>query len=253
MKRSHDEAIEGDKDKLTTSSPEPSYRNLPFKKRFCRDVISQLNIADEEPVFSSYQQGGRESVIVYPKITPDISANNTTQNELYNDEVFGEVTNKTAFKGLVNTVKLRNNHRIVEPKSFLKSIKIRVQKIISDQLKVKKAIKVNMVFNATLHKPENNKVTMKGNYKTKNTTFLQNSNISRQINKMYDNVLTEFDAQSAKGSGWTLQKVDNLVVRVSKFNIIKAGSYLPLPIKIRKRKAVINVETKENDCFKLAV
>ncbi|XP_043485237.1 uncharacterized protein LOC122513067 [Leptopilina heterotoma] len=57
----------------------------------------------------------------------------------------------------------------------------------------------------------------------------------------------------AKGSNWNLQSIIKLEINVNKYNPMRASSYIDLPSQIKRKQACINVQNKDNECFKWAV
>ena len=55
------------------------------------------------------------------------------------------------------------------------------------------------------------------------------------------------------GSGWRLHSIEMLEIFITKFKPLGGKSYKPFPKAIVKKKAVINMENDDNQCFKWAV
>ena len=54
-----------------------------------------------------------------------------------------------------------------------------------------------------------------------------------------------------RGSGWSVGKVLELKLQSAKYNPIKGSSYFPLCKELQNKKAIINVQNKDDDkCFK---
>ncbi|XP_043469797.1 uncharacterized protein LOC122503358 [Leptopilina heterotoma] len=66
-------------------------------------------------------------------------------------------------------------------------------------------------------------------------------------------ILRSVEEFHAKGSNWNLQSIIRLEVNVNKYNPMRASSYIDLPSQIKRKKACINVQNKDNECFKWAV
>ena len=52
-----------------------------------------------------------------------------------------------------------------------------------------------------------------------------------------------------KGSGWYFKEVVSLEIHVAEYKRVKGSSYIPLPDFIMRKKAIINIENKDNKCF----
>ncbi len=52
------------------------------------------------------------------------------------------------------------------------------------------------------------------------------------------------------GSGWIFHHIDHADVHLYRYNPLRAGSYIPLPPNIEKKKAIVNPKnTRDNNCF----
>lgn len=90
-------------------------------------------------------------------------------------------------------------------------------------------------------------------FKTANISVFQSTNYSSVLNKMHNKLLEEESEFKAKGSGWTLQSIDGLELRINQVNPLSGSTYIPLPNHIASKKAVINVKNSDNKCFKYAI
>ena len=51
------------------------------------------------------------------------------------------------------------------------------------------------------------------------------------------------------GSGWSIDKILKLEVSTIEFVPLEGSSYIPLPVKIQKKKAVLNIQNNDHKCF----
>ncbi|XP_051155221.1 uncharacterized protein LOC127277868 [Leptopilina boulardi] len=56
-----------------------------------------------------------------------------------------------------------------------------------------------------------------------------------------------------KDSNWKLDSIQRLEVNINKYNPMRASSYIDLPLPIKRKKACINVQNIDNQCFKWAI
>ncbi len=54
-------------------------------------------------------------------------------------------------------------------------------------------------------------------------------------------------------SGWRLKRVVELEIHVVEHNPLGGSSHIPMPEKLRGKKAVINMKNEDNECFKWSV
>ncbi|GFU27684.1 uncharacterized protein TNCV_4866911 [Trichonephila clavipes] len=90
-------------------------------------------------------------------------------------------------------------------------------------------------------------------FKTKNNIILTQTNIGELYNSIVDKLLAETADFQEKESGWTLDSIMYLEIRINKFNPLRASLFIDLPEIIKKKHAVINVQNHDNFCFKWAV
>ena len=56
-----------------------------------------------------------------------------------------------------------------------------------------------------------------------------------------------------RGSGWTVQSVERLEVHMSPYVPLRGGCYKPLPAELVRKKAITNIKSDGNECFRWAV
>ena len=64
---------------------------------------------------------------------------------------------------------------------------------------------------------------------------------------------SSFIEYQRQGSNWTIDKVKDLTIHMARYRPLKGSSYIPLPIKLRSKHAIINVKNKDNKCFMWSV
>jgi len=55
------------------------------------------------------------------------------------------------------------------------------------------------------------------------------------------------------GSGWEVERITIAYVNVAHYQPLWGGTYLPLPAYLAKKKAIINVQSRDNECLKWAL
>ena len=56
-----------------------------------------------------------------------------------------------------------------------------------------------------------------------------------------------------QGSGWEVERIETAYVNVARYQPLRGGTYLPLPANLAKKKAIINVKNRDNECLKWAL
>jgi len=83
-------------------------------------------------------------------------------------------------------------------------------------------------------------------------------NLNELYTKMKDGIKENMTKFQREGSNWTFSSIVNLSVYTDKFRPLKGATYLPLPQKLKKKGAIINIKNVngvpvDNQCFKWAV
>lgn len=66
-------------------------------------------------------------------------------------------------------------------------------------------------------------------------------------------MLERIDDVVIRGSGFTLSKIDELCVQINQYAPIAGSTFIELPKYLKLKKAIINVQNTDNQCFKYAV
>ena len=74
------------------------------------------------------------------------------------------------------------------------------------------------------------------------------------INNLYDEIMGELDRQmdqlqDTEGSGWEFLELDKINIQVVPYDPLNASKWIPLPKHIADKKAVINIQNKDENCF----
>ena len=88
---------------------------------------------------------------------------------------------------------------------------------------------------------------------TKQEVVYEATNVVETYDRMVTKIIELFANFLRKGSGWRLKRVVKLIITKSRQNPNSGSSHIPLPKKIANKKALINMENKDDMCFKYAV
>ena len=73
------------------------------------------------------------------------------------------------------------------------------------------------------------------------------------IENLHRSIENQIDVFNQRGSGWNLLYVKKFVVHFVKYNPLAGSSFIETPDRIKRKKAVINVQNSDQECFKWAV
>ncbi|KAL9989123.1 hypothetical protein ACROYT_G003634, partial [Oculina patagonica] len=77
--------------------------------------------------------------------------------------------------------------------------------------------------------------------------------IKKEFDKFIERAKGEIEAWSERGSGWVIERITKAYINVACYQPLRGGTYLPLPANLAKKKAIINVQNRGNECLKWAL
>ena len=90
-------------------------------------------------------------------------------------------------------------------------------------------------------------------FNSKMTEIFEGSNIDEILSVMFAYIKTQVENPALPKSGFTLDHIMHLDIDFHKLILTRGGSYIKLPEWIAKKKAVINPQNTDEECFKWAV
>ena len=78
---------------------------------------------------------------------------------------------------------------------------------------------------------------------------LESTNTERLIRKCFSKIIEDLREYNNNASGWYFKEVLRLEIHTTEFNPIKGSSYIPLPYRITNKKAIVNIQNKDEKCF----
>lgn len=73
--------------------------------------------------------------------------------------------------------------------------------------------------------------------------------VEYELNLMFENNMKEISEMEAKGPGWKIVKVQNILLRLSKYRRLLGSSYIPLPTEYSNNKNIVNVRNYDDKYF----
>ncbi|KAM0726697.1 hypothetical protein ACS0PU_007881 [Formica fusca] len=156
----------------------------------------------------------------------------------------------TAFENRILTGAVINAYYI-EPRQFLEDAKDIVLEHVQKVMERYFNVKVNTVFNGEFVSGDKsaNKSINTRNYELFRTSDLREWYERRVV----EPTLASLEEFQERDSGWDLSRILDLNVNINKYNPMRAGCHIKLPRQIIMKRAVINVQSKDNACFAWAV
>ena len=83
--------------------------------------------------------------------------------------------------------------------------------------------------------------------------LLRGDQIDEQIDLAFNALMLKIENFESEGSGYKIEKLDELQLSSAHYDPILGSSYIPLLKKIGDKKAIVNVQNKDNRCFEYSV
>lgn len=146
----------------------------------------------------------------------------------------------------------KNVENIVSYRAFLNSIESELIAKLRECVRIN-PIKFNLKLEATYVIPNLQNSIQNRAFKTSARELYAHSNLEGLIDRDFTSLLAEEDSYAGKYSGFTLSCIDGLLLGVYEYTPMGGSSYLPLPESILNRKAVVNPQNIDRQCFKWAI
>ena len=78
---------------------------------------------------------------------------------------------------------------------------------------------------------------------------LKSTDVEKLINKCIKKIIEQLEIYVKNGSGWYFNEVVQLEIHIVEFNPAKGSTYIPLPDWISNKKAIVNIENKDQKRF----
>ncbi|XP_050439636.1 uncharacterized protein LOC126845122 [Adelges cooleyi] len=160
---------------------------------------------------------------------------------------------ESSFKGKIKWFYKKNINNTLDYNEFLNNCKPQISSLLSSMASIH-PIKYNLKLEATYSIPQQENTTENRAFKTSARELYSASDLNAAVLDDFTKLLEEEDEYVAKGSGYSLQTIDGILLGVYVFTPLRASSHIYLPEDIIRKKAVINpMNLKDNECFKWAI
>ena len=78
---------------------------------------------------------------------------------------------------------------------------------------------------------------------------LKSTDVEKLIDECVKKIIEDLETYKKNGSGWYFKEVVQLEIHTVEFNPTKGSSYIPLPDWISNKKAIVNIQNKDEKCF----
>lgn len=156
----------------------------------------------------------------------------------------------TAFKNRIVTYKLNVNERneFVTPEMFLRINQNNILKLLELSLKKHTCLKVNFELYAYFLLPKSMNQELKS-FNTKFEIIYNNTNLHELYSKTIDSFQKKISEFEHRDSGWTFVALSHLEINVNKYCPMKGGSFIDLPLIVKRSRSCINLKNEDEFCF----
>ena len=99
-------------------------------------------------------------------------------------------------------------------------------------------------------KYSNDKKIQKNVFFNSSTDLIINeTDIKLSLQASQQQILNKIAQWISEGSGWTIQSIENHYINIVNYNPLKGSSYIKLPQELKNR-SLINLQNKDNECFR---
>ena len=126
-----------------------------------------------------------------------------------------------------------------------------INNLFRDLLRQKRGFKYNLAVIITLKRWNNgiNRFDIETKHiKTKAITV---ANQRFNLNSAYEELKSRLDIWTGLGSGWIVDKIEDIDIDIANYESLAGSNYIPLPPELNNSmKVLINIKNKDNECFK---
>ena len=126
---------------------------------------------------------------------------------------------------------------------------------IKEVLRNHRNVKVRMILVCIMEKLEDVKGSrkietseIKVYFNTETYINLESTDVKVILSQMIKEILEKISIFQMNGSGWYFKEVTSLEIHIVDYKPIKGSSFIPLPDFLMRKKAIINMENKDNKC-----
>jgi len=134
--------------------------------------------------------------------------------------------------------------------TFLQSLKTGLVQLLKTHVQNDNSIKFNLKLESTYNRPNVENSSENRAFKTSAKEIYTDTTIDTIVEEFFMKLLTEEDAYVSRGSEFTLQSIDGLLLAVYKYTPMSGSSYIQLLKSIIDKRAIINPKNTDQQCFK---
>ena len=162
---------------------------------------------------------------------------------------------KISLKGAVETKTiLPNNQNMCDPLHFFAENKKYIRDYLEEKIEEKRGIKWSHTLQVQFTKlQESGHIITSIPYFSTEIFISTTSNVDDQIDNSFQQLSNRIEIFEREGSGWTIDQIVKLEIKIAKYSPISGSSYTSLPKKLKDKKAILNIMNNDDHCFKWSI
>ena len=161
------------------------------------------------------------------------------------------------FNDWLRVWKMRATRKNKDLFKFFQNTKNSFINVCTNEVETMKSVKIQFSLLVRFYTIRDEKVEEMNHYFDRmQPVILTEHNIdilNNLLNQFIDEVKGQIEAWSERGSGWILDKILEAFINVARYQPMRGGSYMPLPTKLKNKKAVLNIQNRDNQCLRWAI
>ena len=140
---------------------------------------------------------------------------------------------------------------------FFQKTKPRFIDVCTEEVQALRSVKVQFGLLVSFYIDRNGEVQRMEHYFNRMRPIVLNEHnmdtLNHMLNQFFDEVRGEIEAWSQRGSGWVVDEILEAIINVAHYQPLNGGSYMPLPEKLKNKKAILNIQNRDNQCLRWAI
>lgn len=176
-------------------------------------------------------------------------------NNYAEDPEIVECLGESALNGSISTQIIPVTDKTkFDPLACLAVNKTDIMERLMIALKKKKAIKYYIVMKVSFSRAKDNNIEHATPFfRGQCQISLKAEDVEDGIQQSFMKIINSFIEYQRNGSNWTLEKILEIHLHITKYMPLRGSSYISTPRYIEAKRAVINPQNKDNRCFMWAI
>ncbi|XP_064629257.1 uncharacterized protein LOC135488549 [Lineus longissimus] len=143
----------------------------------------------------------------------------------------------------------------IDPSQFMRAVKGATKRKISEEILDLNGVKFQLAANVRMLKERNNGEDIEATptFYSDQQSALRATDIDEGLDKAQEKISRGIENFMRDGSGWGVDRVIKFYLNIARYQPLRWGSYIDLPVHVKRKKAVVNVKNKDDHCLRWAL